>query len=100
MIACWTALGIRLALPGTTGQVLGWRILHSDAESIVLGARAAIGLTARIVLRPSSGAVTQAMLIRYDSGLAAKIWHALAPKHRKFIAALLTRASGQITLTG
>jgi len=94
MVTCWTALGIRLALPGTSGQVLGWRILHSDAESIVLGARAAVGLTARIVLRSSSGTVVHAMLIRCDSRLAARIWHALAPKHRKFIAALLIRASG------
>ncbi len=36
MVTCWTALGIRLALPVTSGHVLGWRILHSDAESIVL----------------------------------------------------------------
>jgi hypothetical protein len=34
------------------------------------------------------------MLIRCDSRLATKIWHASAPKHRKFLAALLIRASG------
>jgi hypothetical protein len=99
MIATWTALGIRLALPGSSGQVLGWRILHNDAESIVLGVRAAAGLTARLVVSVGEGTVLQAMVVRYDSARGAKIWHALGPKHRKFVAGLLIRASGQIGRT-
>jgi hypothetical protein len=100
MIATWTALGIRLALPGTSGQVLGWPILHNDAESIVLGVRAAAGLTARLVVGVGDGTVRQAMVVRYDNARGATIWHALGPKHRKFVAGLLIRASRRIEPTG
>jgi hypothetical protein len=93
MLGAWTALGIRLARLGSDGQVLGWRIRQSDATAVVLGVRAAVGLTARIVIRPDTGQVVHAMLVRYDRDLARPIWTRMAPGHHRFVGELLDRAS-------
>jgi hypothetical protein len=93
MLATWTALGIRLAWLGSRGQVLGWRILHNGPDGIVLGVRAALGLTARVVVRVEPGRVVHAMLVRYDRGLGRRIWAKVAPGHHRFVAGLLERAS-------
>ncbi len=92
MIGAWTALGIRLALPGTRGQVLGWRIRHSDADAVVLGVHAAVGLTARIVIQVEQRRVTHSMVVRFDSALGRQIWSRMAPGHHRFVRALINRA--------
>jgi len=92
MIGAWTALGIRLALPGTTGQVLGWRIRHSDADAVVLGVHAAVGLTARVVIQVERQRVTHTMVVRYDRALGRRVWSRMAPGHHRFVRALLNRA--------
>ncbi|MCM4084418.1 hypothetical protein [Paractinoplanes hotanensis] len=93
MIAVWTLLGIPLAPPWSRAQVLGWRILHNSSSHIVLESRAATGVTARLVLHSTGTDVTQAMLVRFDRPLGRRIWTRLAPKHRRFLRALLARAA-------
>ncbi|MCO8271477.1 hypothetical protein M1L60_12820 [Actinoplanes sp. TRM 88003] len=93
MITVWTLLGIRLAPPWSRAQVLGWRILHHTTSDIVLEARAATGVTARLVLHTTATSVTQAMVVRFDRPLGRRIWGRLAPKHRRFLRALLGRAA-------
>lgn len=93
MITVWTLLGIRLAPPWSASQVLGWRVLHTTPDAIVLEARAAVGLTARLVLHTTDTTLTQAMLIRFDRPLGRHIWTRLAPGHRRFLKALLARAA-------
>lgn len=96
MITVWTLLGIRLAPPWSTAQVLGWRILDSTPEVIVLEARAAAGLTARLVLHAESSTLTQAMLVRFDRPVGRRIWVRLAPGHRRFLKLLLARAADNL----
>jgi hypothetical protein len=93
MITVWTLLGIRLAPPWSTSQVLGWRILHATPDAILLEARAATGLTARLVFHVSGTTLTQAMLVRFDRPLGRRIWTRLAPGHRRFLKSLLSRAA-------
>lgn len=99
MIGAWTALGIRLALPGTAGHVLGWRIRRSDPEAVVLGVHAAVGLTARIVIRVEPQRVTHSMVVRYDRALGRSVWARMAPGHHRFVRALLKRASSAADLS-
>jgi hypothetical protein len=95
MITAWTLLGIRLAPPWTESQVLGWRMLHSTPETIVLEARAALGVTARLVFHVSGSDVTQAMLVRFDRYPGRPVWNWLAPRHRRFLRALLAGAASR-----
>jgi hypothetical protein len=74
MLRTWCTLGVGLAAPGTAGQVLGWRIRHNGPDAIVLGMRAAVGVTARIILHAEPQNVVQAMLIRFDRLIAWPIW--------------------------
>ena len=92
MAGVWTALGIRLALPGTRGQVLGWRIRHSDADAVVLGVHAVVGLTARVVIKVEQQHVSHSMVVRYDRAVGRSIWSRMAEGHHRFVRALLSRA--------
>ncbi len=93
MITVWTLLGIRLAPPWSRSQVLGWRLLHNTPDAVLLEARAAAGVTARLILHTTGTDVTQAMLIRYDRPLGRLIWSRMAPRHHAFMRTLMTRAS-------
>jgi hypothetical protein len=93
MLRAWRALGVQLAKPGFDRQVLGWPILEAGPEAIVLGVRARIGLTARLVVTVAPGRVVHAMLVRYDRRIARPLWSMVAPKHAVFIVGLLKRAS-------
>jgi hypothetical protein len=93
MLLVWTALGIRLAPLGSPGQVLGWRIRYNGPDAIVLGVRAAAGLTARVVIQADAERVVHAMLVRYDRAIARRVWTVLGPRHHRFVADLLDRAS-------
>jgi hypothetical protein len=73
--------------------VLGWRIRYNAPDAIVLGVRAAVGLTARLVIRADAERVVHAMLVRYDRAIARPVWTALGPRHHRFVADLLDRAS-------
>ncbi|WP_127504603.1 DUF2867 domain-containing protein [Actinoplanes solisilvae] len=96
MITVWTLLGIRLAPPWSAAQVLGWRTVHSTPDVIVLEARAAAGLTARLVFHATASTLTQAMLVRFDRPTGRRIWTRLAPGHRRFLKLLLARAADNL----
>ena len=75
------ALGLRLAPPDAPDHVLGWAILRSGSDELVLGADGGLG-TPRIVILTSPGNVVFATLIRLG-GIRARIaWMAVAPVHR------------------
>ena len=93
MLSTWVALGVGLAPLGSPGQVLGWRIRHQDPDAIVLGTRALVGLTARIVIRTDGPDVLHTMVVRYDRGLGARLWPRVAPRHHRFVIGLLERAA-------
>ncbi|XVV14122.1 hypothetical protein ACQP2X_07175 [Actinoplanes sp. CA-131856] len=92
MLVVWRLLGVDLASLKKPGQVLGWRIQHSDAGAVMLAVRASAGVTARLVLRVEAGRVAHAMVVRYDTGLGRLVWTRLAPAHRRFYVGLLDRA--------
>ena len=93
MLAAWTVLTVHLSPPWTP-QILGWRILHSSPDALVLGVRATIGLTARIVIVPDeAGTVVHAMLVRFDRPLGRRVWQRMAPGHRKFLGRIISQAA-------
>lgn len=75
------ALGLRLAPAGSPRHVIGWDILHSEADECVLGVDGGIG-TARIVGLTSPGQIVVATLLRYEHVRARPIWAVVAPVHR------------------
>jgi hypothetical protein len=92
MLRTWTLLGVGLAPLGSEGQILGWRIRHSGADAVVLGARSRTGLDARLVVSAPSRQVVQTMMIRYDRWPARPLWTIIAPQHRRFVYGLLADA--------
>ena len=89
MVNGWKTLGIGLEPLGSTSAVLGWPIRHSDDAALVLGVHAAVGITARIVMRAYPGKMLHAMIVRYDNRAGRAVWNVIAPGHRKFVENLL-----------
>lgn len=75
------ALGLRLAPPDAPDHVLGWAILQSGPEVLVLGADGDLG-TPRIVILTSPGNVVFATLLRFGGVRARIAWMGIAPLHR------------------
>lgn len=92
MLNGWRSLLIRLAALDADGQVLGWQILHSEPQAIVLGVESAIGMTARIVMQIQPTQVVHSMVVRFDRSRARPVWAVLAPPHRRFVQTLLVDA--------
>jgi hypothetical protein len=89
MLRAWTLLGLKLAPLNADGQILGWRVLRSGADAVVLAAESSSGLSARIVLTANPRRVVHAMVVRYDRWFGRPIWQFVAPKHRRFVKGLL-----------
>lgn len=100
MLRAWTLWGLKLAPANADGQILGWRILHSGADAVVLAAESISGLSARIVLTANPQRVVQVMVVRYDRWFARPLWQIVAPKHRRFVKGLLADAIPRPGRTG
>ncbi|MGH3714373.1 MAG: hypothetical protein ACRDT4_13060 [Micromonosporaceae bacterium] len=86
------ALGLRLASPKSPDHVLGWEILQSEPDLLLLGTEGHI-LTPRIVLSTPPGRVVAATLIRFDRVGARAVWAVVAPIHRGVARYLLDRTA-------
>ncbi|PZS30975.1 MAG: hypothetical protein DLM58_12680 [Pseudonocardiales bacterium] len=92
MLNGWKSLLIRLAPLDSEGQVLGWRIHHSEPQAIVLGIESRIGMTVRIVIQVQPTQVVHAMVVRYDRIIARPVWAVVSSPHRRFVRTLLADA--------
>jgi len=93
MVHGWRSLGIHLAPIPSDDAVLGWPILRSSPDHVVLGIDSAIGLTARIVVWVEPERVVHSMLVRFENPAARAAWAGIAPPHRVFVRRLLDVAA-------
>lgn len=85
-------LGLQLGPPRSPAHVLGWKIVASSPDSIVLEVRSAL-VTACKVLRVESSRVVTTTFVRYERRAGRAVWSALAPVHHRTEPYLLGRAA-------
>jgi hypothetical protein len=85
-------LGLQLGPPRSPAHVLGWKIVASSPDSIVLEVRSAL-VSARKVLRVESSRVVTTTFVRYEQRAGRAVWSALAPAHHRTEPYLLGRAA-------
>jgi hypothetical protein len=86
------ALGLRLGPPASPDHVLGWKIVTTAPDAIVLEAQSAL-VTARKVLRIEDSRVILTTLVRYERRGAGAVWSAITPIHHRTEPYLLGRAA-------
>jgi hypothetical protein len=87
-------LGLRLGPRRSPSYVLGWKILSTRPDVIVLGVDSFL-LRAQIVVRVQESRVLHATFVRYERRPARVVWAAAAPLHRLVIPFLLRGAAAR-----
>jgi hypothetical protein len=87
-------LGLRLGPKPSTSHVLGWRIMTSSAEVVILEARSRL-MTAHNLLEVRDDRVVLTTFVRYEQRAARSMWSAASPLHRFIVPRLLNHAAGR-----
>jgi hypothetical protein len=93
LVSGWTSIGLRIALPGTDGTVLGWRIRRSDPDVVVLAAESRIGMPAELVFRRDATRLLFSTLVEKGNPAAVALWMGVEPVHLRVVPNLLGLAS-------
>jgi hypothetical protein len=84
-------LGLQL-VAADTEHPLGWTVIRSDADAVVLGADGARG-RARIVTSTPAGSVLVVTQAQFDSRRSRTLWRVAAPLHRRVARHLIDGAT-------
>lgn len=88
-------LGFRLGPRPSPAHILGWDIVRSTPEVIVLGVRSIVLGQAHLVFHVERATVVVATSIRFERRAASAVWSVLGVIHRTAMWSLLTRAAAQ-----
>jgi hypothetical protein len=92
-------LGLRLARSGSPGHLMGWEVLTSDPDAVVLGAAGTLG-TPRIVGLTLPGHLVVATLISLNGLPGRALWAGTGPVHRAVARYILRRTAAASVATG
>ncbi len=84
-------LGLRLGPRPSTRHVLGWRIVTSAPEFVILEVRSRL-MTAHNLVEVLDGRVVLTTFVRYEHPAARPLWSAAALVHRLSVPRLLNHA--------
>lgn len=93
LLTGWTAIGLRVGLPGSGGTVLGWQIRAADADCVLLGADSRIGMPGELLLRRQETGLLFSTRVRQDNFIARRLWSSIEATHVQTVRHLLEFAS-------
>jgi hypothetical protein len=91
LLSAWSAIGLKLRLPGADSSILGWEIRAGDDDFVLLGAHSRIGMPGELLLRRQKRRLLFATFVRHDNSLARTLWATIEPSHVKTVRSLLER---------
>jgi hypothetical protein len=93
LLSGWSAIGIKLRLPGSDRTVLGWDIRSSDPDCALLGADSRVGMPGELLLRREDNRLLFATFVRYDNPIARALWASIEAAHVRTVRSILELAS-------
>jgi len=93
LVSGWTALGLKLGPPGSSGRVLGWAVRRSAPDYLVLAADGRLGLNGELLFRSEPRGLLFATFVQHNNPCARRAWAAITPTHRRVVRSLLTHAA-------
>ncbi|RAV11638.1 hypothetical protein DQP55_13490 [Mycolicibacterium sp. GF69] len=91
LLAAWSAIGLRLRVPGADGTILGWEIRAEDDDFVLLGAASSIGMPGQLSLRRREDGLLFATVVRHDNSVARTVWSTIEAAHVRTVRSLLRR---------
>jgi hypothetical protein len=90
----WVAgLGFRLGPRPSPNHVLGWTIVNSSPDVIVLSVQSLVVGTSQFVLRVEGTRVVLANFVQYERRGARAVWSIVQPLHHRVVPFLLGHAA-------
>jgi hypothetical protein len=93
LVSGWTALGLKLGPPASSGRVLGWTVHRSAPDYVVLAADGRLGLNGELLFRTEPRGLLFATFVQHSNPCARRAWTAITPTHRRVVRSLLTHAA-------
>jgi hypothetical protein len=93
LFAGWLALGLMLGPPWSGRRVLGWRVLRSEPDHVLLAAQSWLGLRGELLFRREPGGVLMATLIQLRGPAARTVWARIIPTHVRVVRSMLVHAA-------
>ena len=91
----WLSIGLRVGT-GSEHSVLGWQILRSLPDQVLLGAESRIGMPGQLLLKKHDGALLFATFVAAHNLAARALWAAVEPIHVRVVCDLLSEASRRL----
>ena len=91
LLAAWSAIGLKLRVPGSDRSILGWDIRACDDDFVLLGAHSRIGMPGELLLRRQDDRLLFATLVRHDNSTVRALWSSIEASHVDTVRSLLGR---------
>ncbi len=93
LLSAWSAIGLKVSLPGPGRSVLGWQIRAANVDFVLLGADSRIGMPGELLLRLREDGLLFATLVRQDNSIARAMWSSIEAAHVRTVRSILEMAS-------
>lgn len=96
LLSGWSAIGLKLHLPGSDRSVLGWDVRTSEPDVILLGADSRVGLPGELLLRREQNRLQFTTFVRYDNPIARALWASTEAAHVRTVRSILELAGRRV----
>jgi hypothetical protein len=93
LVAGWLALGLNLRGPWSAHRVLGWKVQHSDTDSVLLSAESWLGLRGQLLFVSEPRGLVFATFIQQNNPLVRSLWETITDRHQRVVRSLLVHAA-------
>ena len=93
LVAGWLALGLNLRAPWSADRVLGWKVQHSDPDSMLLSADSWLGLRGQLLFVSEPRGLLFATFIQQNNPLVRSLWETITDRHQRVVRSLLVHAA-------
>jgi len=93
LLSAWSAIGLKVSLPGSDRSVLGWQIRASDSDFVLLGAESRIGMPGELLLQRQQRGLLFATFVQQDNAITRALWASIEAAHVRTVRSILEMAS-------
>jgi Protein of unknown function (DUF2867) len=93
LLRVWRLLGLKLGPPRSRRYILGWPVLRSTPDYVLLAARSRVGLPAQLLFKRERQGLLFATFVQQRNPLVRMVWSRVVPAHQRTVSFLLRRAA-------
>jgi hypothetical protein len=91
----WSSLGLKLDLTSRDQSILGWRILESTPDHVLLGAAGRLGLSGELLFERHPQQLHFSTFVKLSHIGARAAWKAIEPAHVRIVRGILEDAAAR-----